>query len=69
MSDEGTKEPEATSTLPPTLYSLRDVAKFLNVSRSTVRRLVDTGQIPSMRVGGQLRFDILAVRAAINRVT
>jgi excisionase family DNA binding protein len=68
MNDEGTKEPEATSDLPPTLYSLREVARYLNVSRSTVRRLVETAQIPSMRVGGQLRFDILAVRAAIERV-
>lgn len=72
--------PEATSTpapipaqppadlagLPP-LYTLKDVARHLSVSRSTLRRMVNAGSVPVVRVGGQLRFDILAVRAAIDR--
>lgn len=60
-------EATSNSELPPVLYTLREVAQNLSVSRSTIRRLVAAGQIPVIRVGGQLRFDILAVRAAVER--
>jgi excisionase family DNA binding protein len=39
------------------LLSPSEVAGWLSVSRATVYRLVDAGQIPVVRVGGQLRFD------------
>jgi excisionase family DNA binding protein len=38
------------------LLSPRDVALLLNVSRETVYRLSRSGQVPSVRVGGQLRI-------------
>ncbi len=49
----------------PPLYTLREVARHLGVSRSTLQRMTQAGLIPHMRVGRQLRFDILAVRAAL----
>jgi excisionase family DNA binding protein len=39
------------------LLSLRATAERLSVSTRTVRRLVATGQLPALKVGGQLRFD------------
>lgn len=38
------------------LLSIEDVARILNVSVPTVRRLVDAGRLPVMRIGRQLRF-------------
>lgn len=51
----------------PALMSIKDCANFLNVSRSTLRRLVVTGQIPFCMVGTRKRFDPMAVRAAIEK--
>jgi len=53
---------------PPTLLSVRQLSRHLNVSRATIRRLVMTGQIPYSRVGRQLRFDLLAVRGVVDRM-
>ena len=44
----------STDTRP--LLSPREAAASLNVSRETVYRLIRTGQLPSLRVGGQLRI-------------
>jgi excisionase family DNA binding protein len=51
----------------PPLYTLREVARNLNVSRSTLWRMVKAGLVPHSRVGKQIRFDILAVRAMLDR--
>lgn len=67
---------EATSTAPatpertqlgdsPPLYTLREIARNLGVSKATLWRMTQAGKIPFMRVGKQLRFDILAVKAAL----
>ena len=39
------------------LLRVRQVARTLAVSERTVRRLIDTGQLPALKVGGQLRVD------------
>lgn len=49
------------------LMTIRELSSYLNVSRSTIRRLHRSGQIPAMRVGKQLRFDAIAVRAALDK--
>ena len=58
-----------TSTDTPPLLAPREVAVLLNVSRETVYRLIRTGQLPSVRVGGQLRVPrrTLAQRLAETR--
>ena len=38
------------------LLTIQQVAAYLNISHSTVRRLVARRQMPCVRVGGQLRF-------------
>ena len=39
------------------LLSVRDVAARLAVSELTVRRLIEAGSLPAVRVGRQLRID------------
>ena len=58
-----------TSIDTPPLLAPREVAVLLNVSRETVYRLIRTGQLPSVRVGGQLRVPrrTLAQRLAETR--
>lgn len=43
------------------LSTIDELAAFLQVSRSTVYRLIETQQLPHFRVGAVLRFDLPAV--------
>lgn len=51
------------------LYTVRQLAQHLQVNRQTIRRMVQLGQIPYVRVGRQIRFDILAVRGRLAKAT
>jgi excisionase family DNA binding protein len=51
------------------LMTTKDIANFLRVSRSTITRMANHGQIPFVLVRGRKRFDVAAVMAAINRVS
>jgi excisionase family DNA binding protein len=44
------------------LQRISDAARFLGVSRSLVYRLINTGVIPTVRIGRSRRIPILAVR-------
>ena len=44
------------------LWTWREVAQRLKVSRSWVYAKAETGELPSLRIGGMLRFDPTAVR-------
>ena len=44
------------------LWTWREVARALKVSRSWVYAKAERGELPSLRVGGMLRFDPGAVR-------
>ena len=48
------------------LLAIDEVAERLNVSVSTVRRLVRDGALPAYRVGGLLRFRLPEVEAYID---
>jgi excisionase family DNA binding protein len=55
---------------PPTaMVSVKELSRYLNVARGTILRLVENGQIPYTRVGRSLRFDVVAVRGALDRNT
>lgn len=45
------------------LWDARDVARYLKVSRSWVYQRAEAGLLPSLRIGGLLRFDPEAIRA------
>jgi excisionase family DNA binding protein len=46
------------------LWDANDVAAYLKVSRSWVYHRAEAGQLSCLRVGGLLRFDPAAIRAA-----
>ncbi len=57
-----------TSTRPPRLFSLKDVAALLGVSTKAVRRKITAGELTSHRIGGTARLrkwisDLAACRA------
>lgn len=43
------------------LLSVSDVAVYLNVSDLTIRKWRKAGQIPSLKVGGCVRFDMTEI--------
>ena len=49
------------------LLTYRDVADALGVSQMTVRRMVERGDLPIIRVGRQVRFDPFEVRLYVER--
>lgn len=45
------------------LLSINEVAEYLHVSRQTIYRLIDSKELPHMRIGYVLRFDLPEVLA------
>ena len=45
------------------LWDARDVARFLKASRNWVNLQAEIGKIPSVRIGGLLRFDPEKIKA------
>lgn len=48
--------------LPPMLLSIPDAARSLGVSRSTLRRRLEDGSLPYVRIGRAVRVDLAKVR-------
>ena len=55
--------PEPSAASLETLWDARDVAAYLKASRSLVYQKAEAGLLPSLRIGGLLRFDPAVVRA------
>ena len=49
------------------LSSLKQIARQLNVSEATIRRLIERGELPGIRIGRVLRVDQADVEALIRR--
>ena len=47
------------------LLKPRDVAELLNIGVPTVQRMAKDGRLPSIKIGGRLRFDLEEVKKAI----
>jgi excisionase family DNA binding protein len=41
----------------PALLSVQEAAAHLRISKATAYRLIAAGEVPAVRVGGQLRVD------------
>jgi excisionase family DNA binding protein len=54
--------------VPETLWDANDVARYLKASRSWVYMRAEAGQLPSVRIGGLLRFKPSAIRAMVEGV-
>ena len=48
---------EGSENAMPELLTVDDVAKILNVSDRTVRRLCEREELPHIYIGSQLRFE------------
>lgn len=61
---------KAEGDIPATaLVTMRELSNYLQVSRSTLWKMVRSGQCPHYRVGHQYRFDVVAVLGALRRFT
>lgn len=49
------------------LWTAKDVAKFLRASRSWVYQRAESGELPSLRIGGMLRFEPESIVAFARR--
>lgn len=56
-----------TDAPEPLLISTADAARLVSLSRSNVYKLVKTGQIPSIRIGGLIRVPVAKLREYIAR--
>ena len=51
----------------PKLLSIEKTAEFLDVSASTVRRLVKSRQLKASKIGGQIRISLIDLHAFIDQ--
>lgn len=49
------------SSRGPQFYTVAEVAELTRVSRMTVYRMVHSGELPAVRVGGSYRVPVTAV--------
>ena len=67
--DGGTRQahnermPPSSSEVDPDLVTVPEIAKLLDVSVDTARRLIDAGKVPSTRFGAAARRAVATVRA------
>jgi excisionase family DNA binding protein len=47
------------------LWNTQDVARYVQASRSWVYQKAEAGLLPSLRIGGLLRFDPAVIRAFV----
>jgi excisionase family DNA binding protein len=47
------------------LLTVAEIARLLRVSKMTVYRLVQSGELSALRVGGQFRVPVVAVKAYV----
>jgi excisionase family DNA binding protein len=48
------------------MLSIAKAAELLDVSKSTVRRLIASGQLRAIKIGGQVRIRLMDLVAFIN---
>jgi len=51
------------------LWTPREVAEFLQLSRSWVYQHAEAGKLPCIRIGGALRFEPEAIRAWVKQAS
>lgn len=61
----GSAEPADDAKVPPLLLRQRQVAEALEVSESTVKRLVADGRLPVVRVNGATRIRVADLAALV----
>ncbi len=51
------------------LLNVKEVAQLLNVSPHTVYKMKSYGQIPAVKIGGALKFEVSAIQAWLKTKT
>lgn len=46
------------NTAEPRFMSVAEAARFVNLSEKTIRRLIDEGKVPYIRIGASIRIPI-----------
>jgi len=59
--------PDALTPLGPLLLKVEDVAKALSVGRSEVYKLIQSGELPSIKIGRLRRVSAEELRAWVKR--
>jgi putative molybdopterin biosynthesis protein len=59
----GTHEQRSATTL----YSISTVADRLDLSKDTVRRLIERGELTTIRIGSNIRIDAAELEAFLER--
>lgn len=54
----------ASNEIEP-LWTVKDVARFLNIAEKTVRNKVSLGQMPHVKIDGSLRFKPEVIRRIV----
>lgn len=53
------------TTIPPRLFKPREAAKYLAISERSLHRLKQEGQIPAVKFGQNVRYDIADLNSFI----
>lgn len=61
----GVKRPAAIPA-ERAVYTVREVCQILGLQRTSAYTAISRGQIPSIRIGGQLRIPVAAIDKMIN---
>jgi len=51
------------------LLTINEVAKYLQMHPRTIMRMVDRGELPAVRIGKSVRFEVETVRAFVEANT
>ena len=60
----GAKQPEAIPAVERAAFTVKEVCKILGLQKSSAYLAISRGQIPAIRIGGQIRVP----RAAVERM-
>jgi len=63
------RKPPTPPAFPPLLVTVNDAAHLLCVSRDQVYRLINTGMLPSLKIGRYRRISVRALETYVNGPT
>ena len=61
--------PTGASTMSEQVYTINEAAERLRVSTSTIRRMIDTGELPAFKVRSGIRIRKAVIDAIMMRDT
>lgn len=62
----GAKQPDEIPTIDRAVLTVKEVCKIFGLQKSSAYLAISRGQIPSIRIGGQIRVPRAAVERMLN---